>query len=290
MGGIKLLAMINFLDKHAFRSLKQLVIHACVAVGVAVLFYFLLINKVSINAENFVTIMSSITIAAGALLAVSVAFATFMGRYMTDWRERLFERLRQELGKLELQMKMSAQRYPEISRRLTELYLMAAHYIPGQAIDVDEVYEADKIFHGWAKEHAEKSNKQFDFGDLGTYDSFEKHLFDAHLRSTAVRQTLIELHVAEVCGRPLTTFPSLIAAWTIILIFSLLSFIIGSTGIIYESLNIPIIIALAYLAILAIFALIKDAEGSLRIMRILETGHEQAMLELVSKSGSDVKS
>ncbi|MGD9118244.1 MAG: hypothetical protein PVJ08_05855, partial [Dehalococcoidia bacterium] len=115
-------------------------------------------------------------------------------------------------------------------------------------------------------------------------------LFDAHLRSTEVRQTLIELHVAEACGRPLTTFSSLLAAWTIILAFSLFSVIIGSTGIIPYSLNIPIIIPPIYLALLAIFALIQDAGGLLRIMRILETGHEQAMQELVNKSSSDVKS
>ena len=290
MGGIKLLAMIDFLEKYALRSFKQVLMHTCTAVGLALLIYFLLSDKVYISNSNFVTIMSSVTAASGVLLAVSLAFATFMGRYMTDWRERLIERLRQGREKLELQMKISAQHHPEISRRLTELYIMAAHYIPGQAINKDEVFEADKIFHSWAKKHAEKSTKKFDFGDLGTYDSFEKHIFDAHLRSTAVRQTLTELHVAEVSGRSLATFPPLLTTWAIILIFALVSAIIGSTGIIYESLNIPIIIIPAYLVLLAIFALIKDVGASLSIMRVLETGYEKAMEELVSKSGSDVKS
>lgn len=275
--------MVKFLDKYALRSFKQILIHICVSVGLATLFYFLLSDRVTVSSNNFVTIMSSIAAASGALLAISLAFATFMGRYVTDWRERLFERLRQEREVLRSQMKISAQHYPEISKRLTELYIMAALYIPGQEIDTNEVYKADKIFHDWAKEHASQTKRKFDFGNLDTYDSFEKLLFDAHLCSNEVRQSLIELHVAEVSGRSLATYPSLITTWAIILIFSVVSAIIGGTGIIYANLNISLLVIPAYLFLFAIPALVLDFKASMSIMRILETGYEKAMLELVNK-------
>ena len=279
-----------FVSKYALRSFKQVLTHAIIAIVLALLFYFLASNTIKISGNAFVAIMTSITAASGALLAVSLVFATFMGRYVTDWRDRIFERFGRERDELRSQIKSSAKNHPEISRRLVNLYILATQYIRGQVINEDEVYEADKIFHYWAKEKAERSKNKIDLGDLSTYDSFEKHLFDAHLCSTAVRQSLIELRVAEISGRALPTFPSLITTWALILIFSLVSAITGGTGILYENFNISILIVPAYLLLFSILALILDFTAFMSTMRILEIGYEKGVLDLVKKSDSTPKS
>lgn len=279
-----------FISKYALRSFKQVLIHTIIAIVLALLFYFLAGNIIKMSGNAFVTIMSSLAAASGALLAVSIAFYTFMGRYMTDWRDRVYERLKQERNELKSQIKMSAKNHPEISRRLANLYILAATYHLGQVVNEEKVYEADKLFSDWAMEKTKSSEKKFDFGDLSTYDLFDKHLFDAHLCSTEVRQSLIELHVAERLGRPLPTFPSLITAWAVILIFSLVSAIVGGTGIIYENINISILIVPAYLLLFAILALVLDFKALMPTMRIYEIGYEKAMLELVKKSDSTPKS
>ena len=115
-------------------------------------------------------------------------------------------------------MRNSAKLYPEDSERLTELYLKSAFYIPGQAVDEEEIFSADRIFSDWAKNMAKKSDRKFSFGDLSTYDSFEKHLFDSSVRSNELRQTLIELGVVEKASRVIPTFSPLIITWVIIVI------------------------------------------------------------------------
>lgn len=278
-----------FVSKYALRSFKQVLIHAFIAIVLAILFHLLASNIIKISGNDFVPIMSSLAAACGALLAVSIAFYTFMGRYMTDWRDRVYERFRQEREELKSQIKMSAKHHSEISRRLVNLYYLAATYQLGQVIDKDKVYEADKVFHDWTKDYASQTKRKFDFGDLDTYDSFEKHLFDAHLCSTAVRQSLIDLHVAEISGRPLTTFSPLVTTWVVILIFSLVSAIIGGTGIIYETFNISILIVPTYLLPFAILALILDFTAFMSTMRIHEIGYEKGVLELMEKSHSTPK-
>lgn len=179
-------------------------------------------------------------------------------------------------------MERSAKFHPEISRRLTELYLHSVFYIPGQPVDIEKMRSADKIFHDWAKEQAQKSANKFDFGNLNTYESFEKHIFDAHLRSTELTQTMTQLHVVEVAGRSITTFSPLIITWVILVIFTLVFAIIGSMSVIPLGLNFPILLIPFYLFLVAIFALTKDITAILRHMRILETGYEEAMVELVN--------
>ena len=281
--------MGNFLDKYAVRTYRQVLIHSIVTLVLFVLLYFTLGERISIATVSFVAIMSSMAAACGALLAVSLALAMFFSRHIIDWRDRLIEALRESLTLLGAQMGKSAQRYPEISRRLVELYLKAAFYIPGQPIDRDDVFEASKVFDDWAKDEALKSKRKFDFGDLKTYDSFEKHLFDASLCSTNVRENLLLLSVTETAGRSIPSFAPLIMVWAIILVFSLVFSIVGGMGLVSENNNLAFLIIPLYLFIVAIFALIKDVTAIIPSMRMLETGYEQAMLELVSKSESNSK-
>lgn len=279
-------SVISLLDQIALRSFRQVLIHVCVAVGLAILFYFWVGGTITISGNNFVTIMSSIAAASGALLAVSLAFATFMSRFMTDSRERLIERLQRQQEKLALQMKKSAQSYPEISRRLTNLYLMAAFYIPGQPIDTNEVRKASKIFHDWANKQIQKSSKKIDFANPNQYDSFEKHLFNASLCSNEIGYTLTELGLAELSSRTLATHPPLITAWAMILIYALVFAIVGGTGFFIDNLNVSILIIPTYLALLAILALILDFKASIIHIRAREIGYEMAMSVFIGKSDS----
>ncbi len=278
----KKLNIIDRLQEYAVRTFRQLLVHSLVAVFLSALLGFVLGDYLSVSINNFVAIISSTSAASGALLAVSLALATFWARHVTDWRDRLTTKLRKDQDRLALQMERSAKFHPEISRRLTELYLQSAFYIPGQSVDIEKMRSADKIFRDWAKERAQNSSNKFDFGNLNTYESFEKHLFDAGLQMTEMTQTLTQLNVVEVAGRSITTFSPLIITWVIIVIFTLVFAIIGGMSVIPESLNLPILLAPFYLFLVAIFALIKDVTAILRNMRILEIGYEQAMVELVN--------
>lgn len=277
---------LNIIDKlqmYAIRTNKQLVVHILVIVILAIIVSVFLGNFYVISVNNFVVIISSMSAVAAVLLAVSLALVTFFGRHIMDWGDRLTYKLKEDQRRIERQMEKSAKLHPEISNRLVELYLKSAYYIPGQPIDTSEIYAADRVFSDWAKEQAKKSTKKFNFGDLSTYDSFEKHLFDAQLNNTELRLTLIELSLVEVAGRSITIFSPLIITWVIITIFTLVFAIIGATSLIPLFLNIPILLIPFYLLLVAIFALTKDITAILRHMRIRETGYELAIAELSSR-------
>lgn len=276
------LNIIDKIQKYAIRTYKQLFVHILVIIILAIIVGVLLSNDYIISANSFVVIISSMSAAAGVLLAVSLALATFFSRHLTDWRDRLIYKLKEDQRRIERQMEKSARLHPEISNRLAKLYLKSAFYIPGQAVDLSEIYAADKIFSDWAKEQAKKSTKKFNFGDLKTYDLLEKHLFDAQLNNTELRHTLIELNLVEVAGRAITTFSPLIITWVIITLLTLVFAIIGAMSVLPLFLNIPILLIPFYLFLVAIFALTKDVTAILRHMRIMETGYEQAMADLSS--------
>jgi len=278
----KKLNIIDRLQGYAVRTFRQLLIHSLVAAFLALILGFVLCNHLSVSINNFVAIISATSAASGALLAISLALATFWARHVTDWRDRLIHELKEDRERLAIQMERSAKFHPEISRRLTELYVQFAFYIPGKPVDIEKMRAAEKIFRDWAIEQARKSAKKFDFGNLNTYESLEKHLFDASLQTTAMTQTLTQLHVVEVAGRSIATFSPLIITWIIVVIFTLVFAIISGMSVIPESLNLPILVAPFYLFLIAIFALTKDVTAILHHMRILETGYEQAMAEFVN--------
>ena len=287
MFGIKFKAIptkvIRCLDQYALRSYKQLLVHCFIAIALAVLLYFLVGNKVNISSSDFVTIMSSIAAASGALLAISLAFATFMSRFVTDWRERSIDRLQRQREKLAAQMELSAQKYPDISRRLVNLYMLSVFYIPGQPIEYDVIEKADHEFHDWANKQIEKSDKKIDFGNVTHYDSFEKHLFDAHVISNDMSFSLTELSLYERYSRTLGTHPPLITGWAIILVYALVFAFIGSIGFLCNNLNFSLLALPLYLSIFSITALVLDTRASIISMRGREVGYEKAMSAFTGK-------
>ena len=286
--------IIGFLERSAIPSFKHVLLHFGIAIlllVVVVLLYVFLDTQVTISANTFVTVTSAMAAASGALLAISLALATFFSRYVTDWRDRLIDGLERSQAELESQMAKSARQHPEISRRLAEIYMKFAYYIPGQSIEPSEVYKASAVFDGWAKtkvEEAHEANRTFDFGDLSTYESFEKHLFDASLCITRVRQKLLHLSVVERISRSITVFPPLFLTWAVILLLSLVFAILGSTHVLYEAFQFPILIMLLYLILIALIALMTSSRNlTERLTRILETGYEIAKDQLVRKLASD---
>lgn len=141
----------GFIERCAIPSFKHLLIHTLIAITLFVILFLFVGNRVCINTSSFVPIISSIGAASGALLAVSIALATFFSRYLIDQRDRYIDKLEHSKFTLSKQMEKTAEHFPEISHRLTELFLQAAFYIQGQSIDPDEVYKASRIFDDWAK-------------------------------------------------------------------------------------------------------------------------------------------
>ena len=163
-----------------------------------------------ITGDNFVIIVSSMSAVSGVLLAASLSLAFFFARHIADWRDRLVTQLVRNRGILQEQMEKSAEMHPEISQRLVDIYMLAVSYIPGQAIETSDVYRADAKFSQWEKEIARGIQERFSFDDLNTYNTFAKHIFDAHVNIRELRETLIELSVVEKSGRSITTFIPLI--------------------------------------------------------------------------------
>lgn len=280
------LSVIDKLQGYAVRTFIQLYIHIAISIFIATIIGVCLPNKYVIKTSDFVVIISSLSAASGVLLAVTLSLATFYSRHIEDWRERLVQKLVEDRERVAKQMKESATLHPEISNRLAELYLKSTLYIPGQAIDTSQIYKADKIFSDWAQEQAGKNPKKFNFGDLGTYNYFGKHLFDALISSTELRHTLIDLSIVERAGRSIVTFSPLIVTWLTLTIFTVVVAIIGAMSLVPVEMNIAILVIPLYLFLIAIFALTKDITAILSHMRIKETGTAQAMSELISKWGA----
>lgn len=275
------------LDWICLRSFVQMLVHMCIAIGIAVLFYFNPFGLLELDDNNLVTILSAVAAVSGALLAVSLAFATFRSQYYTDWIYRSRERLGNQLEKLGNQMKISAKTYPDISRRLAEQYMLVAFYIPGQPVDMDEVVASDKVFHDWASEQLRKSGKKIDFGNINDYESFEKHVLDAHLVTNESRDILTELSMAEISSRSLETLPPLITTWAVVLVFSLVFAFIGSVNIICDNLNSSIMIIPIYLCFFAVCALVIDLWGLISHVRRHEKGYELGVSAFIKQRDSD---
>jgi hypothetical protein len=126
--------IFRILDKISVRSFAQVAVHVLIAVALAVVLYFGKFVGVAISDNSMVIILAAIAAAAGALLAVSVALGIFSSQYYTDWTYRSRERLRNQREKLEDRMQKSARKYPGISERLVELFLLMAMYVPGQPV------------------------------------------------------------------------------------------------------------------------------------------------------------
>lgn len=273
------------LDQISVRSFTQLLVHVLIAVALAVVLYFSRFGGEAINDSSTVIILAAMAAAAGALLAVSVALGIFCSQYYTDWSCRSREVRRYQLEKLGDGMQKWARKYPGISGRLGGLFELMAMYIPGQPVDFDKVFESDKVFNLWVKEELEKSGKKIDFGNIDAYESFEKCAYDASLVAGESKEVLMELGLAEMYGRSLSTSPPLIGTWALILVFSLVFAIIGSLDIIGDKMNLSILILPLYLCFFAGSALVIDYRGLMEIMRAREKGYEMGKRAFIEQHG-----
>lgn len=279
--------LIRFLDYIGVPSFKHIAVHLFIAIVLTVVLIITLKDERLIDNASFVNFIYSMGTIAIAFLAVSVAVATFFTGHITNMRDRLIDRLEMAKTELSNQMKKSAQSYPEISDRLTDLYMYAAYYIPGQSIDAETVFSKSRIYDDWAKEEAAKAindGRKFSFGVLDTYDLYEKHLFDANLCINKVRNNLILLGLQEKSSRVVSVFPPLFLAWSIILLVSIALAILENTGNLSVMFLFPSLILLIYLMVISLMSfLISISNIIVFITRGLEKGHQMAMDQLAEE-------
>lgn len=273
-GGFQFLFRI--IDRVSLRSFVSLLVHVCVTIALAALFYFGQFVAETISDNNLVTILAAVAAASGAFLALSLAFGTFQSQYHTDWTYRNHERLRNQREKIGDMMRKSAGKYPAISRYLSDRYIYVSSYIPGKPVSLHEIFEADVKFRDWATGQVEKSGKKIDFGDIDDYETFAKYAMDAIFIAGDSREILVEISMAELQSRSLGTLPPLITTWALILVFSLVFAVTGSLNIISDCMNLSILMIPIYLCFFALMAIVIDFGALIKGMRIREIGWEMS--------------
>lgn len=283
--------IVKFLDFIGVPSFIHVAVHLSIAIIVAAVLIIIFRDEILIEKSSFVNLIYSVGAFASAFLAISVGVATFFTSLMVNSRDRLIDRLERATNALADQMKKSAKSYPEISDRLTDLYMYAAYYIPGQSVDSEEVFAKSRIYDDWAKEEALKaisSGRKFCFGNLDTYDSYGKHLFDVNLCTNKVRNTLILLGVQEHSSRVVTVFPPLFLAWSIVVMISIALAILESTGNLYTMFLFPSSVLLIYIVLISLMSLLIGVSNIiLFITRGLEKGHQIAMDQLAEEKAKN---
>ena len=279
--------LVRFLDFIGVPSFIHIAVHLSIAIVLAVVLIIILQNEVLIEKSSFVNLIYSAGAFATAFLAISVGVATSFTNLMVNTRDRLIDRLEIAKSAISDQMKKSAQSYPEISDRLTDLYMYAAYYIPGQSIDSEAVFEKSRIYDDWAKEEALKAisdGRKFGFGNLDTYDSYEKHLFDTNLCTNKLRNNLILLGVQERSSRVVKVFPPLFLSWSIIILIVIALTILESTGNLSTMFLFPSLIPLIYLMLISLMSLLIGVSNIIVfITRGLEKGHQIAIDQLAEE-------
>lgn len=279
--------LVGFLEFCGVPSFKHVAVHLSIAIVMAVVLINTVQDKILIGESSYINLIYSVGAFAVAFLAISMGVATSFTSLMVNTRDRLIDRLEVAKTALSDQMKKSAQSYPEISNRLTDLYMYAAYYIPGQSVDHKEVFEKSGVYDTWAKEEVPKAisaGQKFSFGNLATYDSYGKHLFDVNLCANAIRNTLILLGVQERSSRAITVFPPFFLAWTIIILISVTLTILEGTGNLCTTFLFPSLMPLIYLGIVSLMSLLIAVSNIVvYITRGLEKGHQIAMDQLAEE-------
>ena len=279
--------LFGIIDHASLRSFVSLLVHVCVAVALAALFYFGQFVAETISDNNLVTILAAVAAASGAFLALSLAFGTFQSQHHTNWTYRNHERLRNQHEKIGDMMRKSAGKYPAISRYLSDRYIYISSYTPGKPVSLDEIFEADVKFRDWANEQVKKSGKKIDFGDIDDYETFAKHAMDASFIAAESREVLVEISMAELHSRSLGTLPPLITTWALILVFSLVFAVTGSLNIISDCMKLSILIIPIYLCFFAVSAIVIDFWASIKGMRIREIGWAMGVSDFMQQYGSE---
>lgn len=279
-------SLIDSLQAYAFRSTRQVILHVFLSTVVALILYLSLTDKLSISETYFVTITSSMSAASGALLAVTIALATFYSLHTTNWRDKLVDKLTEGSSKMRKQMEKSAKQYPDISRHLAPLYEESLLYVPGKPIDKTKIDSTARSFLGWARSQTGIKERGMDAGDVITYDSFEMHLRDAVLCEHEVHHSLILLDVVRRQMQTLETFPNLLGGWLVVLVLGLAFAVVGSMGVLPEEAGFPLLGIFFWLFLVGAFALVKDITAVFGLLRIQETAFEGVWREISREAAS----
>ena len=277
------LRTIDKLERYAFRSTTQVVVHVLASIVVALALYFLLRDKISVPETYFVTITSSMSAASGALLAVTIALASYYSLNAMNWRDKLVDKLAEASLRTRKQMEKSAKQHPEISRQLAPLYEKSLLYVPGKPINKTEIDEITKSFLKWARNQAESRTRKIDAGDVTEYDSFEMHLRDALICEHQISHSLRLLDIVRHRIQTIGTFSSLTIGWGTVLILTLTFAILGSMGVLPEYVGLPLLVIPFWLFLIGGFALLKDITAVFVGFQIQEIGFDEALAELNTK-------
>jgi len=276
--------MIDLLAKYAFRSFKQVLIHVAVAVVLSIVLNIILAQRVSIDSETFVSIVTSIAAASGALLAVTLALFFFFTRHFVDSRDRFFEQLIQRRERLREQMEKSTKFYPDISRNLSALYDEAVRYVPGKPVEFENVMKVSGVFLEWAIERAKGTVKPLDMGDPTSLNSFELHLHDAVVHASEIKYIFAMLSFAHLAITTIPTYVPLIIGWLIIAVLASILAVLGGTEVVTAYLRLSILIIPFYLFIIAVTVLIMHTLSMVTWIRGREIAYERAKEQLIIQS------
>ena len=277
------LSITDKLQRYTFRSMTQVVVHVLASSVVALVLYFLLHDKLSILETYFVTITSSMSAASGALLAVTIALASYYSLNAINWRDRLVDELAKASARTRKQMEKSARQHPEISRQLAPLYEKSLLYVPGKPISKKEIDEITNTFLNWARNQTKRRTREIDAGDVAEYESFEMHLRDAILCEHEISHSLRLLDVVRHRILTIGTFSPLTMGWVTLLILTLTFTIVGSMGVLSEKIVFPLLVIPFWLFLIGGFALVKDIMAVLTGFQIQEIGFDEALAELNTK-------
>lgn len=275
-----IIGIADKLDRYALHSKTQVVIHVLALIAVASILYFLFRYKLSVPETYFVTIVSSMSAASAALLAITIALGSYYSLNAINWRDKLLDKLTEASVQTRKQMEKSAKQYPEISRQLAPLYEKSLFQVPGKPIDKTEIDELTNSFLNWARIQAESRKRAIDAGDVTEYDSFEMHLRDAIICEHQISHSLRLLDIVRHRIQTIGTFSSLTLSWLLILILTLTFAILGSIGVLPENLNLSLLVIPFWFFLIGGFALLKDITAVFAGFQIQETGFDEALEEL----------
>jgi len=275
-----IIGIADKLDRYALHSKTQVVIHVLALIAVASILYFLFRYKLSVPETYFVTIVSSMSAASAALLAITIALGSYYSLNAINWRDKLLDKLTEASVQTRKQMEKSAKQYPEISRQLAPLYEKSLFQVPGKPIDKAEIDELTNSFLNWARIQAESRKRAIDAGDVTEYDSFEMHLRDAIICEHQISHSLRLLDIVRHRIQTIGTFSSLTLSWLLILILTLTFAILGSIGVLPENLNLSLLVIPFWFFLIGGFALLKDITAVFAGFQIQETGFDEALEEL----------
>ncbi len=133
------------------------------------------------------------------------------------------------------------------------------------------------------KKQAESKPRKLDAGNVAEYDSFEMHLRDALVCEHQISHNLILLDIVRNRIQTIGTFSSLTVGWAAVFVLTLTFAILGSSGVIPENVELPLLAIPFWLFLVGGFALLKDITAVFAGFQFQEIGFDEALAELNTK-------